>query len=312
MTVCHCPCTGTPVNQATTQTHTPPCPQNGHGDGSGTGHCHGEDIGTGTYGYVWSRTRRRHRRVPIRTMPGWLTHGSLHSVPRGEQPPAQRMYLLGKDRDKHKTQFTFADFFPMHQMSREHAGLDIITMKEFLEETAMKGQLRNKFTGQVEFPPDNNRTDWDGQDFTVLKEWLRNVTVTPTWSPGRCLAAFPARGGTADVQELVAMQKKIETEGRPMTEFVDEPVPVDASPMERLRENMSGRRQLCVYDEAMQQAPVVHFLCSHKLKVRMLGKCFYRIQCLLPAALSKVSSDNFWQCTFTHSCSLRTGEKTYG
>jgi hypothetical protein len=181
------------------------------------------------------------------------------------------MYLLAKDRDKHKTDFTFADFFPMNEISREHAGLDIITMKEFLELTAMNGHLLNKFTGHVEFPPDN-RTDWDGQDFTKLKEWLRNVTMTPLWAPGECLAAFPAKGGSADVQELIAMQKQIELEGRPMEDYVENPVPVDAAPMERMRENMSGRRQLCVYDESVQKAPVLHFVCSHKLHVRMLGK----------------------------------------
>ncbi|GKY94306.1 hypothetical protein MPSEU_000396400 [Mayamaea pseudoterrestris] len=185
-------------------------------------------------------------------------------------PPAQRMYLLAKDRDKHKTEFTFADFFPLEEVSREHAGLDIISMKDFLEETAMKGTLRNKYTGEVEFPPDNNRTDWDGQDFTILKVWLRNVTITPLWAPHKCLAAFPAKGGSADVEELMTMQQQIAADGQPQQEFVDNPVPVDAAPMERMKENLSGRKELCVYDEEMQKAPVLHFMCSHKLRVRML------------------------------------------
>ena len=48
------------------------------------------------------------------------------------------------------------------------------------------------------------------------------------------------------------------------------PGPVDATPIERMRENLNGRSELCVYDEAMQNEPVVHFMCYHKMRVRML------------------------------------------
>ena len=52
--------------------------------------------------------------------------------------------------------------------------------------------------------------------------------------------------------------------------FLDNPVAVDASPKERLRENLAKRTQLCVYDNDMQQESVVHFMCYHKMRVRML------------------------------------------
>jgi hypothetical protein len=181
------------------------------------------------------------------------------------------MYLLGKDRDKHNIEFTFADFFPMEELSLEHSGLDIISMQEFLQQTAMQGQLRNKKTGQVEFPPEN-RTNWDGQDFKVLKEWLRAVSMTPRWKPSSCLAVIPAQGGAADVQHLLDIQQQIKADGKVFAKFVDDPVPVDASPKERMRENLAGRSELCVYDQEMQQEPVLHFMCSHKERVRMLGK----------------------------------------
>jgi hypothetical protein len=178
-------------------------------------------------------------------------------------PPAKRLYLLGQDRGidkaKQKKEFSFADFFPMEAMAEENDGLEIITMKEFLEAEAMKGRLRNKHTGRVEFPP-GNRTEWDG-DFDELKEWLRNVTHTPLWSAGTCMAAFPASGDHKDVETLRSIQKQIVAEGHMHETVLDDPPPVDASPMERMRENLAGRRELCVYDEEMQNEPVIHFMC---------------------------------------------------
>jgi hypothetical protein len=177
------------------------------------------------------------------------------------------MYLLGKDKDKQKTHFSFADFFPMENLANEHVGLDIISMQTFLQTTA--GQLRNKYNGQIEYPPDNNRTEWDGIEWTPLKEWLRNVTHTPIWSPGECLAAFPASSGTVDT--LHAIQAQIHAQGGPLMNFeLDNPPPVDASPLERMRENLARRTKLCVYDREMQKQPIVHFMCSHKLRVRLL------------------------------------------
>ena len=177
------------------------------------------------------------------------------------------MYLLDRGRRNHKTEFSFTDFFPLDDISHEHAGVNIISMEQFLQETAMQGQLRNKFTGQVEYPPDNNRTDWDGQDYSVLTEWLRNVTVTPLWAPSRCLAVFPAKNGSIDDNEWDAMHKHIVSEGSPF----DGPIPVDAAPMERMRELLAGRKELCVYNNELQQAPVLHFLCDYKRRIRMLG-----------------------------------------
>ena len=185
-------------------------------------------------------------------------------------PPDQRMYLLAKGRGKQKTDFSFADFFPMHQMAQENKGLEIISMQQFLEEHAMQGKMRDKNTGQVTFPPDN-RTDWNGEDVKLLKEWLRNATHTPLWSPGKCMAAFPASGDHKDVEALHEMQRQIHREGGGhYPKFLDDPPPVDAPPIERMRENLAGRTELCVYDEEMQNQPVVHFMCYHKLRVRML------------------------------------------
>jgi hypothetical protein len=184
-------------------------------------------------------------------------------------PPEQRMYLLGKDRSKQKSNFGFDDFFPMEELARENDGLKIISTKEFLEAEAMTGSMRDKNTGKVSFPP-GNRTEWAGEDIKPLKEWLRNVTHTPLWSPGRCMAAFPASGEHKDVDTLKSIQEQIRKEGRHQEDFVDDPPPVDGTITERMRESMAGRGELCVYDEEMQKEKYVHFMCYHKLRVRML------------------------------------------
>lgn len=184
-------------------------------------------------------------------------------------PPQQRMYLLGKDRGKQRTDFDFDHFFPIYDMAAENDGLSVITMKEFLERVAMKGEMRNKETGAVEYPPEM-RTDWDGQDVKILKEWLRNVTHTPLWSPGQCLAAFPSDASTEAVDRL--HHHLIKARSKPLKNPIamEHPPSVDSPPEYRLRENLAGRKELCIYDTQMQKETVIHFMCYHKMRVRML------------------------------------------
>ncbi|CAB9525784.1 GDP-fucose protein O-fucosyltransferase [Seminavis robusta] len=187
-------------------------------------------------------------------------------------PPQKKMYLLGKGDNKQKRHFDFDDFFPMKQMAEENAALDMITMKEFLETEAMTGNLRDKETGKPSFPP-GNRTDWNGinqADYDVLREWLRTVAMVPLWRPGQCLATFPAQGNHKSIQELQEMQGTIHKEGLKWESYVGHPVPVDAAPIERMKENMAERKELCVYNETMQDEMVLHFACYHKMHLRLL------------------------------------------
>ena len=182
-------------------------------------------------------------------------------------PPEQRMYLLAQGRGQVKTNFGFKDFFPFEELTRRNDGLTTITMQKFLE--TEWGNLRNKETGDIEYPP-YNRTNWDGEDLKILKEWLRNVTHTPHWAPQTCMAVFPASGEHKDALQLQSMHKEILQRGVLLDEYIDDPVPVDASTMDRMRENLAQRKQLCLYDENMQSESVVHFMCYHKLRVRLL------------------------------------------
>ena len=184
-------------------------------------------------------------------------------------PPEQRMYLLRKDASKQRTEFSFAHFFPMLEIAQEHQGLEVITMEEFLKAEAMTGHLRDKASGKVAFPPDN-RTDWNGKDVTQLKEWLRNVTHTPLWKPGECMAAFPASGDPHEVENLEKIKQDVIASGKNEKDYKGNPVAVDAPTFDRMAENRAGRGKLCIYDEGMQKELVLHFMCYHKMRIRLL------------------------------------------
>jgi hypothetical protein len=138
----------------------------------------------------------------------------------------------------------------------------------------MTGKLRNQITDQIEFPP-GNRTVWNGinnNEYDVLRGYLRNVSETATWNPGQCLPAFPASGNHEDVkvlQSLVATARRRLPSGKPVQ--VDDP-----NPLGRLEETLAGRKQLCVYDERMQNLQVIHFQCNHKKRLRLLVHFYVR------------------------------------
>jgi hypothetical protein len=96
-------------------------------------------------------------------------------------PPSQKMYLLGTQS------ICFADFFPLEAIAKEHAGLEILSMEEFLKETY--GKVHNLQTNEISYPP-NNQTDWNGDSGIkhVLSPWLQSVANNPDWNPSNCLA----------------------------------------------------------------------------------------------------------------------------
>lgn len=189
-------------------------------------------------------------------------------------PPSKKMYLLeeGGNGGEQRKHFGFEDFFPMKQMAEENAAIDMITTKEFLEREAMSGNLINKATGQISFPP-GNRTDWEGFDpkhYTELKLWLRTVSLVPQWRTGDCLATFPAYGDHSNVNNLNGMLQQIRKDGVSSEAFNGKPVPVDSKPIDRMKENISNRHSLCIYNQTMQDEFLVHFVSADKLRLRLL------------------------------------------
>ena len=128
--------------------------------------------------------------------------------------------------------------------------------------------MRKKTSGEVSFPP-NNRTNWDGEDPVPLKEWLREVTVTPLWKPEECLALFPENAGHETDDDFSSIFDKMNANKGPQSSN-KEPVAVTASMEERMSQTIAGRKKLCIYNEEMQEAHILHFMCYHKMKVRLL------------------------------------------
>jgi GDP-fucose protein O-fucosyltransferase len=188
-------------------------------------------------------------------------------------PPEKEMYLLRNTAGKHGKQqntFSFNHFFHMEAIHDEHRGLDVITMQQFLERTAMQGKLKHHKTGMVVFPP-QNITEWDGRrDIAVLFQWLRDVGLMAQWNPEECLAAFPATNDPTDIQTLRNYKSTLQSTPYEFEKYVGKPPPIDAPALDRLLENRAGRSDLCIYDGEMQSAMHVHFPTDHKLEARLL------------------------------------------
>jgi hypothetical protein len=112
-------------------------------------------------------------------------------------PPEQGMYLLHKGDKEQKNRFTFSDFFHFDSVAAEHAGVEVITMEEFLKREIMTGKVRDKVSGRATFPP-GNRTNWDGaerHEAKILDRWMRTIGENPIWSFDACLVGLPAKPG---------------------------------------------------------------------------------------------------------------------
>jgi hypothetical protein len=207
-------------------------------------------------------------------------------------PPKQQLYLLWKNGQEEggnrqqESQFGFSDFYHLFSIEKEHIvngnGLRLITMEEFLKREALAGHFKDRTTGQAIFPPEN-RTDWSnlGSNFRAfnggplgpLWAYLRSATAVLEWSYDDCVVAIPSGPGTDNVeavrQTLQQVQQqdadlaKILSPGTPVWKkrfhsFDGNPTPVNGTAVQRLSELIANRNKLCVYDESLQSARVVH------------------------------------------------------
>jgi len=179
-------------------------------------------------------------------------------------PPAQRMYLLGKGN------VGFGDFFPLMDIAEENAGLEIITMEQFLTEVG--GTATDVETGEST-PLPEGRTNWDGMTDKVLdtlNPWLRKVAANPDWDPEQCIAAFPKSSSMEDAAELEQIFDDIHESLPEPESLVNHPTPVNASTAERMREILAKRQRLCLYTPELQRSKIVHFSGKMKLSGRLL------------------------------------------
>ncbi len=202
-------------------------------------------------------------------------------------PPTTTMYLLWETSQySKKTHFGFMDFFPLELLQEELAGLEIMTFQEFLEQEVLKGHvLADPHTGEPLQPP-GGKTKWDGSlnnwesgrqgNGQALWQWWRSVATPLPWKYYECTAVFPTPSQQcddqtpwnavteADEQRMRDYMKQIlqqEPDGSPqprIRSYDGNPTAVDASPLDRLSEMVADRRQLCIYDRTLQDAPVLH------------------------------------------------------
>lgn len=174
-------------------------------------------------------------------------------------PPEQPLYLLRKGKSmegkSQRDAFTFAHFFHTEDISKEHAGMDIITMEEFLKREVMTGKIRDR-NGKAVFPP-GNRTNWDGEPDTLFK-WLRANYKVLEWNSEECLAVFPRSSAASDMQAMLDMNATITKNPPRWEDYIDNPVDVDSVTFERLKESWAGRHHMCMYDRELQSLPVIH------------------------------------------------------
>lgn len=188
-------------------------------------------------------------------------------------PPEKELYLLSKGKTsqngpKQKKEFTFNDFFHMDSIHAEHEGLDIITTDEFLKRQVAAGGMPDYQTGQRVAPP-QNKTNFNGDPDTIFK-WYRQHSHNVVWNPDKCLAVFPADASAGAVEEMKGAFAKMLQDNPHYEQFVGRPVPVDAPALDRLRESRADRSEMCLYDQAMQAAPILHFPVDRALEARLL------------------------------------------
>jgi len=114
-------------------------------------------------------------------------------------------------------------------------------MEKFLEREALNGNLKGQY-------PPGNRIKWDNKQLHSLWAYISNVTEVFDWHPNECILAILDDG--SDEQNLLNMMDDILNgkDGRPFphpSEYQGKPTRVDAPIVERLREVLAGRSDIC-------------------------------------------------------------------
>lgn len=187
-------------------------------------------------------------------------------------------------------------FYHFKSLEAEHVGVKVITLEEFLEKEAMAGKLVSPLTGEVAWPP-YNRTNWEHwrghkSDYKELWNWMRNATTTLPWNRDKCFAGFPSARGPSElvrmnetVQEIIneTQQKHKNDENAwawRVQSFNGYPTPVDAPMKDRMAEILADLKGICLYDESLQNAKVLHLegdeASGHRLLIHFYAFLFFQ------------------------------------
>jgi hypothetical protein len=157
--------------------------------------------------------------------------------------------------------YAFTDFFDI-------SGIPTIPMETYLKRFAMTGKIHNA-TGEVSFPPEN-RTNWDvgtseagnRKNSLPLFTWLSESLVSIDWNRDKCIIPFPSEHDVGETKLNEAMRDllndKNDTDLTRIQSFAGNPIPVNSSMKDRLRESLANRRKFCYYNETFQNAQSIY------------------------------------------------------
>jgi hypothetical protein len=193
-------------------------------------------------------------------------------------PPKLNMYQLETNKNKSKTNsFSLENFFHFSSIQTEHlGGVEIMSMEDFLKREALAGNLRNKTTGLVSFPPDN-QTNWDTTErskYSPFWPWLRDVTKVSEFNMRKCIVGIPSTPGKAGADRMldyfIVANATFSDDDNRIAKYMDHPTNVNAAPVERMPELLMNNKTISIYDEKLQDAKVFHIVQDNKFTVKML------------------------------------------
>jgi hypothetical protein len=161
-------------------------------------------------------------------------------------PPTGEWFGFGFGFNANAAALGFEDVYDMNLLRK---GINVITMKEFLDREPL-----TYANGSVATPP-NNQTDWNGSWMPSLRMWLLQVTEPLEWRYEDCILAIPK-----DPKNVSALQRAhgdIQHQ-----EHFGGYVPVDASVQDRMREILF-RRNLC-FDNSTAQKKYLYYQITQK------------------------------------------------
>jgi hypothetical protein len=179
----------------------------------------------------------------------------------------------------------YEEIFHFGSVAAEANALQVITTEEFLTREGLTGNLKDEH-GNVVYPPEDSRVNWDGDmrmwwDGNPLWPYLRSVTTKIMWEKDRCVAVIPDQPGPGSEGRILEYVDQIINQERiheliRIEGYTGNPTPVDAPPLARLREMMASRKEVCIYDEEMQNAKYLHAMGDNQSNARFFSH-FYAL-----------------------------------
>lgn len=176
--------------------------------------------------------------------------------------PTMRFAQLEYQHPEGIRSYAYTDFFDI-------SGIPVISMEEYIKSVALNGQLSNN-KGEIMFPP-YNRTNWDGRlgncgnpgigEAVVFFKWLSESSLAISWRRDKCIIPFLSNAEQPVAPMHKALQRILKEDIKVherISSYSGNPIPVNSSMYDRLREMAADRNQLCEYDQQLQDAKSIY------------------------------------------------------